>query len=98
METLALAWCILCALPAHKPAHGHGHAHDGKVEKMDFLRELRHKVDCYCFGRAVYAPWACYMDTRALYTTKPPKCALICLGDLAADRPGAGSSNLAFPF
>jgi hypothetical protein len=25
------------------------------------------------------------MEIRALYTTKPPKCALTCLGDLAAD-------------
>jgi hypothetical protein len=33
METLALAWCVLCALTAHKPAHGHGHGHGGKAEK-----------------------------------------------------------------
>jgi hypothetical protein len=26
------------------------------------------------------------MDIRALYTTKPPKCALTCQGDLVADR------------
>ena len=27
MATPALAWCVLCALTAHKPAHGHGHGH-----------------------------------------------------------------------
>ena len=27
MKNLALAWCVLCALAAHKPAHGHGHYH-----------------------------------------------------------------------
>jgi hypothetical protein len=26
------------------------------------------------------------MNLRALYNPKPPKCALTCLGDLAADR------------
>jgi hypothetical protein len=58
-----------------------------KKQKNNFWRKLRHKSDCCCFGWAVYAPWACYMDIRALYTTKPPKCALTCMGnlDLAAD-------------
>ena len=56
-----------------------------KKQKNEFWLKLRHKSDCCCFGWAVYAPWACYMEIRALYTTKPPKCALTCLGDLAAD-------------
>ena len=43
--------------------------------------------NCHFFSEwAVYATWACYMDIRALYTTKPPKCALTCQGDPAADR------------
>ena len=50
-----------------------------------FWSEIRHKGGCYCFGLAVYAPWACYMDIRALYTTKPAKFALSCHGDLVAD-------------
>jgi hypothetical protein len=39
--------------------------------KKIFLRELRHKGDCYCFKWAVYAPWACCVlyrhIKRALY-------------------------------
>ena len=60
-----------------------------KQEKNKFWRKQRHKGDCCCFGWAVYAPWACYMDIRTLYTTKPPKRALACLVDLAADPDGA---------
>ena len=48
--------------------------------------EIRHNGGCCCFRSAVYAPWACYMDIRALYTNKPPKCALTCQVDLAADQ------------
>jgi hypothetical protein len=39
MATLALAWCVLCALTAHKPAHGHGHGHgveSKNIKKMNF--------------------------------------------------------------
>jgi hypothetical protein len=43
MDTLALAWRVLCALTAHKPAHCHGHGHGGKTEKNEILRELRHR-------------------------------------------------------
>ena len=86
MVTLDRAWCVLCALTARKPAHGHGHGHGQKAGKNEFWRKLRHKSDCCCFGWAVYAPWACYMNLRALYNPKPPKCALTCLGDLAADQ------------
>jgi hypothetical protein len=59
-----------------------------KKQKNEFWLKLRHKSDCCCFGWAVDAPWAWYMEIRALYTTKPPKCALTCLGDLAADQAG----------
>jgi hypothetical protein len=34
------------------------------------------------------------MEIRALYTTKPPKCALTCLGDLAADRGRGRNLNI----
>ena len=85
MATLALAWCVLCALTARKPAHGHGHGHGQKAGKNEFWRKLRHKSDCCCFGWAVYAPWACYMNLRALYVSKLAKCPLTCLADLAGD-------------
>ena len=55
-------------------------------QKNAFWRELRHKGGYCCFGSAVYAPWACYMDVRTLYTTKSPKCALTYQVDLAADQ------------
>jgi hypothetical protein len=57
-------------LTARERAHGHGHGHDKKAEKNELWRKLRHKSDCYCFGWAVYAPWACYMNLRALYVSK----------------------------
>ena len=79
---------LLCALTARKPAHGHGHGHGQKAEKNEFWRKQRHKGDCYCFGWAVYAPWACYMHLRTLYVSKLAKCPLICLADLAGDRIG----------
>ena len=53
--------------------------------------ELRHKGDSYCFGWAVYAPWVCYVNIRALCNFRPPKCALTCLGDLAVDSAVASS-------
>jgi hypothetical protein len=56
-----------------------------KKQKSGFWRELRHKSGCYRFGWAVYAPWACYMNLRALYVSKLAKCPLICLADLAGD-------------
>ena len=74
----------LCALAAHKPAHGHDHGQ--KAEKNEFWRKLRHKSDCCCFGWAVYATWACYMNLRALYVFKLAKFPLTCLADLAGDR------------
>jgi hypothetical protein len=91
MATLALAWRVLCALTAYKPAHSHGHGHGGKVEKNDFLRELRHKGGCCCFEWAVYAPWACYAAICALPLVSPQPHfakmrAYLCLGDLLADR------------
>ena len=55
-------------------------------QKNEFWRELRHKSGCCCFGWAVYAPWACYMNLRTLYVSKLAKCPLICLGDLVGDR------------
>ena len=57
-----------------------------KQEKNEFWRKQRHKGDCCCFGWAVYAPWACYMNLRTLYVSKLAKCPLICLADLAGDR------------
>ena len=56
-----------------------------KQEKNEFWRKQRHKGDCCCFGWAVYAPWACYMNLRTLYVSKLAKCPLICLADLAGD-------------
>ena len=104
METLALAWCVLCALAAHKPAHGHGYGHGRKTERNEFWRELRHKGDCCCFRWAMYAPWAFYMGIWALYNPKLPIWPLIGLPDLAGDQPlllrcasasaGAGTVNL----
>ena len=57
-----------------------------KKQKNEFWRKLRHKSDCCCFGWAVYAPWACYMNLRALYVSKLAKCPLTCLADLAGDQ------------
>ena len=85
MATLALAWCVSCALTAHKPTHGHGHDHGGKAEKNKFWRELRHKGGCCCFGWSVYSPWAFYMGIWALYNPKLPIWPLIGLPDLAGD-------------
>ena len=55
-------------------------------QKKEFWRELRHKSGCCCFGWAVYAPWACYMNVRTLHVSKLAKCLLICPGDLVGDR------------
>ena len=85
MATLALAWCALCALTARKLAHGHVHSHGRKAGKNEFWRELRHKSGCCCFGWAVYAPCACYMNLRALCVSKLAKCLLICPGGLMGD-------------
>ena len=93
MVTLDRAWCVLCALTARKPAHGHGHGHGQKAEKNEFWRKLRHKSDCCCFGWAVYAPWACYMNLRTLYVSKLAKCPLTCLADLAGDRWGTPNNS-----
>ena len=91
----SFSWCVLCAFYGHfwlfhgafyvpyqtkrKPAHGHGHG--GKAKKYFWSKIRNNSVFCF-FGSAVYAPWACYMDIRALYITKSPKCALTCQGDL----------------
>ena len=83
MATLDRAWCVLCALTARKPAHGHGHGHGKKTEKNELWRELRHKSGCFCFGWALYASWAFYMNLRTLHVSKLAKCPLICLADLA---------------
>ena len=93
MATLDRAWCVLCALTARKPAHGHGHGQ--KAEKDEFWRKLRHKSDCCCFGWAVYAPWACYMNLRALFVFvfKLAKCPLTCLADLAGDLLGKATTT-----
>jgi hypothetical protein len=96
MVTLDRAWCVLCALTARKPAHDHGHGHGQKAEKNEFWRKLRHKSDCCCFGWAVYAPWACYVNLRALYVSKLAKCPLTCLADLAGDLPFASRKNASF--
>ena len=64
---------------AHIPAHGHGHGREGKAEnrKMDFGANegTRDKGGscCVVLSRLCmhHAPWACYMNIRALYT--PPK-------------------------
>jgi hypothetical protein len=55
-------------------------------QKNEIWRELRHKGGCCCFGWAVYAPWACYMNLRALYVSKLEKCPLICPDDLVGDQ------------
>jgi hypothetical protein len=62
MARFMFVMCRLqAALTAHKPAHAHDHGHGLEVEvevqkKRGFLRELRHKGGCCCFGWAVYAP------------------------------------------
>ena len=64
---LALAWRVLCALTAHKPAHGHGHGHGhgGKVEGNIFLRELRHKGSWCCSAVLVLGHCATYTHPKA---------------------------------
>jgi hypothetical protein len=67
----------LCALTAHKPAHGHGHGHGdgGKADEYAFWRELRIKGGYCCFGSWVSCvctmdvPYG-YMDTIHRQTTK----------------------------
>ena len=62
MVTVALAWRVLCALTAHKPAHGHGPDHGGKAEKMNLARTklqgrlLLFWVGCVCPTGVLYAP------------------------------------------
>ena len=65
-----------------------------KKQKNEVWRKLRHKSGCCCFGWAVYAPWACYMNLRALYVSKLAKCPLTCLADLAGDLKRIVSSGL----
>jgi hypothetical protein len=64
------AFYVLCALAAHKPAHGH--VHGRKAGEKECWRELKHKGGCCCFGWSVYAPWAFYMGIWALYNPKLP--------------------------
>ena len=49
----------------------------GKQKNISFRfvwRELRHKSGCCCFGWAVFASWACYMNLRTLYVSELAKC------------------------
>ena len=73
MDTVALAWRVLCALTAHTLAHDHGHGHGGKVEKMFFFahtkaqgRLLLFWVGCVWLMDVLYG----HMDTLQLQTTK----------------------------
>ena len=62
MATLALAWCALCALAAHKLAHGHGHGHGRKAEKYILVRTKAQErlllfwVGCVCPMGVLYEP------------------------------------------
>ena len=47
--TLALAWRVLCALTAHKPAHGHGHG--GKVGKKSARAKANVRLLLFWVGR-----------------------------------------------
>jgi hypothetical protein len=88
MATLALEWCVLCALTAGKPAPGHGHGHGRKAEKIILARtkaQAQERLLLFWMG-CVCAPWACYMNLRALCVSKLAKCPLICPGDLVGDR------------
>jgi hypothetical protein len=91
MSSLDRAWCVLCALPVHKFAHGHDYG--GKVEKI-IRRELRYNGGCCCFRWDVYAPWMCYLALWALYTPKLPLWPLITLPDLVGVRLVVGLSLL----
>jgi hypothetical protein len=66
MITLALAWRVLCAFTAHKPAHSHGlmmhddHGHGGKAGKLILKRNkaqgrlLLSWVGCVCTMGVLY--------------------------------------------
>jgi hypothetical protein len=61
----------------HAHGNGHGHVrvyarlrHIRRIIKNEFWRKLGNKSDCGCFGWALYAPWACYMNLRTLYVSK----------------------------
>jgi hypothetical protein len=56
-----------------------------KKQKMNFGANEGTRAAVVVFGWAVYAPWACYMNLRALYVSKLAKCPLTCPGDLVGD-------------
>ena len=67
--------------------HGGKGQRKRKSRKMNFEAKECIRAVVLVLKSAEYAPCAYYMDIRALYTTttKPPKCALTCQGDLVAD-------------
>ena len=85
MVTLALVWCALCALIAHKLAHSHGHDHGRKAEKRILARtKLQGRLLLFLVG-CVCPMGVLYMPLRALYNPNSPKWPLIGLPDLAGD-------------
>ena len=64
-DTEALAWCVLM-WPNRKP-HINTNRHmtmamAGKLEQPFCVCEFRYKGGCCCFGQAVFALSACYME------------------------------------
>jgi hypothetical protein len=72
MVTLDRAWCVLCALTARKPAHGHGHGPGQKAEKWILAlaqtkaqeRLLLFWVGCVCPMGVLYEPTGAIQDPQ----------------------------------
>ena len=72
------SWRILCALIAHKPAHGHGHMNmTRKLQNNEFLRELKESVVVFFFASCVcvcpVGVLCVHMDTIQPQTTNMQK-------------------------